>query len=148
MLKPLSAFVAAGIVEDAPRLEDDESSGWYEHYMNERVRLSNVLIARGEESAEHLALFALINLGLIESLANGILTASDAVRLFYCAENCMFVRKHVTNKTADQIMSHGVQLPDLFEALPTEEAFREFQHELSAMRSLCLKILNTEKQVA
>ena len=62
MLKPLSAFVAAGIVEDAPRLEDDESSGWYEHYMNERVRLSNVLIARGEESAEHLALFALINL--------------------------------------------------------------------------------------
>lgn len=35
MLKPLSAFVAAGIVEDAPRLEDDESSGWYGHYMTD-----------------------------------------------------------------------------------------------------------------
>ena len=116
--------------------------------MNECIRLSKVLIVRGEESAEHLALFALINLGLIESLANGILTATEAVRLFYRAEHCMFVRKHVANKTADQIMSHGVQLSDLFEALPTEEAFREFQHELSAMRSLCLKILDTEKQVA
>ena len=93
------------------------------------MRLSNVLIARGEESEESLALFSMINLGFIESLANGILTASDAVRFFYSAENCMFVRKHVKNKIADQIMSHGVQLPDLFEALPTEEAFREFQHE-------------------
>ena len=35
MLKPLSAFVAAGIVEDAPRLEDDESYGWYGHYMTD-----------------------------------------------------------------------------------------------------------------
>ena len=53
--------------------------------MKERMRLSNLLIARGEGSAEQLALFALINLGIIESLSNGILTASDAVRLFYSA---------------------------------------------------------------
>jgi hypothetical protein len=45
-------------------------------------------------------------------------------------------------------MSHGVQLPDLFDALPPEAAVREFQHELSAMRSLCLKILETKKLVA
>jgi hypothetical protein len=30
----------------------------------------------------------------------------------------------------DEIMSRGVQLPDLFEALSAEEAHREFQHEL------------------
>ena len=38
-------------------------------------------------------------------------------------------------------MSHGVQLPDLFDCLPTEEAQREFYHELETMRSLCLKLL-------
>ena len=38
-------------------------------------------------------------------------------------------------------MSHGVQLPDLFDCLPTEEAQREFLHELEMIRSLCLKLL-------
>jgi hypothetical protein len=45
-------------------------------------------------------------------------------------------------------MSLGVQLLDLFEALPLEEALRELQHELWAMRSLCLRIFDTKKQVA
>jgi hypothetical protein len=39
-------------------------------------------------------------------------------------------------------MSHGVQLPDLFDALPGEQAYREFKHELAKIRSLCLKILD------
>ena len=45
-------------------------------------------------------------------------------------------------------MSHGVQLPDLFEALPTKEAHREFQRELATMRSLCLKLLEGKQLVA
>lgn len=58
------------------------------------------------------------------------------------------VRKHLRNKTADAVMSHGVQLPDLFEALPTAEAQREFQRELATMRSLCLKLLEQKQLVA
>ncbi len=45
-------------------------------------------------------------------------------------------------------MSRGVQLPDLFEALPVEEAQREFQHELQALRSLCFKLLQRRRSVA
>jgi hypothetical protein len=45
-------------------------------------------------------------------------------------------------------MSHGVQLPDLFEVLPPEEAHREFQRELATIRSLCLKLLEGQRLVA
>jgi hypothetical protein len=37
-----------------------------------------------------------------------------------------------------------VQLPDVFEALPTEEAQQELQRELAAMRSLSLKLLRRQ----
>jgi hypothetical protein len=50
------------------------------------------------------------------------------------------------DKTADAIMSHGVQLPDVFDVLSREEAHREFQRELATMRDLCLKLL-AEKQL-
>ena len=56
------------------------------------------------------------------------------------AENCLFVRKHLHDRTAAAIMSHGVQLPDVFEVLPREEAQREFQRELATMRALILKL--------
>jgi hypothetical protein len=38
-------------------------------------------------------------------------------------------------------MSHGVQLPDLFECQTSAEASREFFHELETMRSLCMNLL-------
>ena len=75
-------------------------------------------------------------------------SATEAVIDFYCADNCLFVRKALKDKTADRIMSHGVQLPDLFNALPIEEAQREFFHELSTIRSLCLMLLENRRQVA
>jgi hypothetical protein len=112
------------------------------------MHLETLLAGSGNPPARQLALFALLNLGIIESLTNGLLGATDAVRLFFNADNCLFVRKRVRAKVADQIMSHGVQLPDLFDALPAEEAHREFQHELAAMRSLCLKILEDRQLVA
>jgi hypothetical protein len=45
-------------------------------------------------------------------------------------------------------MSHGVQLPDLFDLLPADEAHRQFQHELATMRTLCLKLLEDKQLVA
>ena len=116
--------------------------------MHHRMSLKSILPATGETPAQQLALFALLNLGVIESLANGLLSATEALQVFFHAENCLFVRKQLHDKIADQIMSHGVQLADLFEALPTAEAHREFQRELAAMRALCLKLLEDKQLVA
>jgi hypothetical protein len=116
--------------------------------MNNAVNLQSLLTAAERTPAQQASLFALLGLGMIESLANGLVSAPDALRLFFHAENCLFVRKHLRNKIADEIMSRGVQLPDLFEALPTEEAHREFQRELATMHALCLKLLEEERLVA
>jgi len=90
---------------------------------------------------QQLELFALLNLGLVQSLASGTLSVTEAIERFYHADNCLYVRKHLRNREANAIMSHGVQLPDLFDCLPPEEAQREFYHELETMRALCLKLL-------
>jgi hypothetical protein len=95
-----------------------------------------------------LFIFASLNLGIIELLADGLLSATDAVRLFYNADNCLFVRRKLPGKLADKIMSHGVQLPDLFDALPADEAHRQFQRELATMRALCSKLLKDKQLVA
>jgi hypothetical protein len=92
-----------------------------------------------------LELFALVNLGLVQSLASGILGPTDAIHRFYHADNCLYVQKHFRNKEANAVMSHGVQLPDLFESLPAEEAQREFYHELEKIRFLCLKLLEKKR---
>jgi len=112
------------------------------------MNLDKLLRASARTAKQKTALFAILNLGIIESLANGLVTATDAVHFFFNAENCLFVRKHLRDKTTDAIMSHGVQLPDLFEALPSKEAQREFQRELSTMRNLCLKLLGKRQLVA
>lgn len=114
--------------------------------MNNSMSLKTLLAASGGTPAQQLVLFALLNLGIIESLANGLLSATNALRVFFHTENCLFVRKQLHDKAADAIMSHGVQLPDLFDVLPREEAHREFQRELATMRALCLKLLE-EKQL-
>lgn len=110
--------------------------------------LKTVLSTFSDMPAQRSALFALLTLGMIESLANGLLSATEALQLFFHTENCLFVRKHLRDKTVDTIMSHGVQLPDLFEALPMEQAQREFQRELATMRALCLRLLEEKQLVA
>jgi len=112
------------------------------------MSLQALLTASNDVPGQPLALFALLTLGILESLAHGLLSATEALRVFCHAENCVFVRKHLRDKTADAVMSHGVQLPDLFEALPTAEAQREFQRELATMRALCLKLLEQKQLVA
>jgi hypothetical protein len=89
--------------------------------------------------------FALLNLGMVQSLASGVISASEAIRHFYNAENCLYVKEHLHNKKADVIMSHDVQLSDLFEVLPADEASREFFSELEKMRSLCTSLLATKR---
>ena len=103
-----------------------------------------VLSEAGSDPKDQLELFSLLNLGLVQSLASGVLSPTDAIQRFYHAANCLYVRKHLRNKEANAIMSHGVQLPDLFESLEVEEAQREFFHELEKIRGLCLKLLETE----
>ncbi|NUO81639.1 hypothetical protein HUU05_16330 [candidate division KSB1 bacterium] len=90
---------------------------------------------------EQLRFFALLNLGVAQALAGGVISAAEAIRLFYNAENCFYVRERFRNKHASAIMSRGVQLPDLFEALPADEASREFLRELEMIRSLCTQLL-------
>ncbi|MGH7432210.1 MAG: hypothetical protein ACREJL_00500, partial [Candidatus Methylomirabilales bacterium] len=98
-------------------------------------------------AAGFLEYFALINLGLVECLARGVLSATEALHRFYHADNCLYVRNHLRSKEAHTIMSHGVQLPDLFEFLPAEEAQREFSYELETIRSLCVKLLEKERAI-
>jgi len=109
----------------------------------ESIRLD--LSKTGASSAQQLELFAFLNLGLVQSLASGTLSASEAIERFYHADNCLYVQKHLRNREARQIMGHGVQLPDLFDSLEPEEAQREFYHELEKMRSLCLTLLEKHR---
>ena len=102
----------------------------------------------GKASVCRSVLFALISLGILEALSNGLMNSTDAVRFFFNGENCSFVHQALSEKIADEFMSHGVQLPDLFEALPSEKVQREFHRELATMRSLCLKLLEEEKVAA
>ena len=111
-----------------------------QHYPS-RVLLSEV----SGHLPQQLELFALVNLGLVQSLASGVLTPTEAVERFYHADNCLYVRNHFRKKEANAIMSRGIQLPDLFECLAAEAARREFYHELEAIRALCLKLLDKRR---
>jgi hypothetical protein len=106
------------------------------------------LLSQADDRDQQVTSFALLCLGVIECLAGGLVSATDALPFFFHAENCLFVRKGLKHRIADQVMSHGVQLPDLFDALPAEEAHREFQHELASMRSLCMKLLEEKRMAA
>jgi len=110
--------------------------------------LKTLLGSAGTSPCQRTALLAMLNLGIVESLVNGLVSASDVPRLFYHAENCLFVRKLLRDKTADEMMSRGVQLSDLIEALSPDEAQRKFQRELTTIRRLCLKLLEKKPLVA
>src|SRR6266540_3177360 len=109
--------------------------------MKNQMDLGRLLRTAGKARSQQLSLFALLSLGMIESLTNGMVIAAEAVRVFFHADNCLFIRKELRDRTTDEIMSRGVQLTDLFDILATEEARRQFQRELASMRFLCLKLL-------
>ncbi len=113
--------------------------------MRKANQIRIVLSKISGDLTQQLRYFALLNLGMVQSLASGVISATEAVQLFYSAENCLYVREHFRNKKANAIMSHGVQLPDLFEILSVAEASREFFHELEKMRVLCINLLATRR---
>ncbi len=106
------------------------------------------LLSQAENQRQKVSSFALLCLGGIESLLNGAILASDAIRLLFHADNCLFVRENLQHETADEVMSRGVQLPDLFDVLPVEEAQQQYQRELATMHSLCLKLIEDQKAAA
>jgi hypothetical protein len=106
-----------------------------------RIVLSTAI----KDKTQQQEFFALLNLGLVQALASGGLSPTEAVERFYHAENCRYVQNHFRQKEAQAIMSHGVQLPDLFTCLLEEEARREFYHELETIRSLSLKLLEKKR---
>jgi hypothetical protein len=110
--------------------------------------LKVLLTQQADSRDRQLAVFSVLVLGIIESLANGMVSATDAIRVFFNAENCSFVRKQLRDKVADEVMGRGVQVPDVLDILPPDEAHREFQRELATMRSLCLKLLEDRRLVA
>jgi hypothetical protein len=114
--------------------------------MSQRVDI-HALLSQTTDKDQKVASFALLSLGVIESLVGGAITASRAVQMYFNADNCLYVREQLREKVADEIMSRGVQLPDIFDALSAEQAQQEFQRELSTIRLLCLTLLE-EKQLA
>jgi hypothetical protein len=115
--------------------------------MKQRVDIEVLLSHYGSE-AQRLASFALLTLGVVESLAAGAITIPAAVEVYFHADNCLYVRRQLRHEVADDIMGRGVQLPDLFDALPVDEAQQEFQREIVTMRTLCLALLNDQRLAA
>jgi len=73
--------------------------------MNNSISLKTLLSEAGRTPDRQLTLFALLNLGILESLASGLVSATDALRIFFNAENCLFVRQYLRERIADEIMS-------------------------------------------
>jgi hypothetical protein len=92
---------------------------------------------------QKLEAFAVLNLGIIQSLWSGVLNSDRAIERFYNAENCLYVRRQIKDATCDEIMSRGVLLGDLLEILPPAESQRAFAQELDTIRALSLKLLST-----
>jgi hypothetical protein len=116
--------------------------------MNRKINLKALLSARGRTVEHKLVLFAWLSLGIVESLTKGLLKPGHAVSIFFNADNCLFVQKTLKEENAEEIMSRGVQLVDLFDALPARRAHQELQRELKRMRSLSLSILEQKRLAA
>ena len=50
--------------------------------MNDRIELKQLLTEEGRTGAEQVEIFALLNLGVLESLSHGLVSAADALRTF------------------------------------------------------------------
>lgn len=114
--------------------------------MMKDMNLQRVL--KAQSPSTRAATFALLALGVVESVSSGLLSATDATRTFFSADNCLFVRHGLKNRMADEIMGRGAQLPDLFDALAADEAARELREELRAIQDLCRALLQRKPLAA
>ncbi len=106
------------------------------------------LLGHTEDPDRKLVSFAFLALGVAESLAAGALSATEAVKDFFNGDNCFFVDQTLNDEAANEIMSRGVQLADLFDALPYAAAQQELHSEITAIRAQCLALLKTERLAA
>jgi len=112
------------------------------------IVLERILGSATTRPEERREVFALIVLGLLDSLERDVLTAADLSFVFFNVGNCEFVAAHFDASDAEDVMARGVQLADLFDALDPDEARTEFAAEVIAIRNLCLAILGKERLVA
>jgi hypothetical protein len=107
------------------------------------LKLESMLGGRSTTDRQALDAFAVLNLGIVESLRTGTINADEAVSRFYNAANCLYVHRKLKNPVCDEIMSRGVQLPDLFVVLSPSVARRQYSGELNALGKLCLRLLRS-----
>jgi hypothetical protein len=112
------------------------------------LSLETLLPAGVDDASRHLELFALLTLGVLDAMQAGVLTEEAARDQFFTGENCLFTKRTLRHPDVDSIMSRGVQLPDLFEALPPDIAVQESRGELAEMRAACLRLLDAQRRVA
>jgi hypothetical protein len=112
------------------------------------IYLERLLRTDGSMAEERQEVFALLMLGLFDSLESGVLSPADAVAICFHADNCRFVGGTLKSVDADEVMERGTQLADLFDALSPEEAKQECAAEVAAMRTCCLAMLGHERLVA
>jgi hypothetical protein len=110
------------------------------------LKLELMLGGRSTTDRQALVAFAVLNLGIIESLRTGTINPDEAVSRFYNAANCLYVRRKLKNSGCDEIMSRGVQLPDLFVVLSPSVARRQFAIELNTLGKLSLKLLRSAER--
>ncbi len=92
--------------------------------------------------------FALLALGVLDAIEAGALSPESARSHFFNAANCLFTRRTLNLPEVEEVMSRGVELPDLFDALPADTAAGEACAEVTLMRASCLRILTANRLVA
>lgn len=98
-------------------------------------------ILKGLEKRQKLAVLAALNLAMVNSIDSKGTQLDDITAGFYNAANCLYVKRSLRSKDADELMSRGVQLADLFDLLPRRQAEAELKRERSVMLTLCQKLL-------
>lgn len=112
-----------------------------------RLHLDQIL--EGLERAQKLTVFAALNLAMVQSIDRRGAALDEVTSGFYNAKNCLYVKRSLRQKDAEDLMSRGVQLADLFAALPRKQAEAELKREKDAMRGICNKLLAIgERRVA
>lgn len=104
-------------------------------------KLEKMLAQSGRSRKQKLAALATLNLGIIGALSSEAMELTEATVAFFNGENCLWVHRQLKCAAADEIMSRGVQLADLFDVLPPAKAKVEYFKELEAIRRLCVKLL-------
>ncbi|HET6884225.1 MAG TPA: hypothetical protein VFI31_28995 [Pirellulales bacterium] len=115
---------------------------------NHSWRLELESLFNGLAKPQKLAVFAGLNLAMLASVESKAATLSDVTAGFYHAANCLYVKRSMKNKDANELMSRGVQLADLFDALSQRRAEAELKRELHAMRAICYKMLAIDDRQA